>query len=683
MATKSFDNIISDIVDNILIANPSADIKVGSVIRDVFIDPNAYEISNLYVIADSTAQAQSVLTASGQQLDRLASNFNIARKPATRATANVTLVFANGITAPIVLNIGDRFYTQPDQFNNIQTFVNTQTTLLTVGQTQVTIPVINVTAGTAGNVAANTITKSDYSFTTDVYNAQAAENGTNLESDNSFALRIPYSVSGQYVNVYNGIINLIQGINNVVGAPYIVTPDNPISRGMYTTDIYLRENAGYYGNIIQETAPANANDYIFQQQPLFADNPINSVTLVNLANTSNSVAVDPTQYTLIQDGSDIQGFYYGSVKAKQRLHWLNGPPSVPYIISYNVDQPVIDAQTTFNTYNEITNDLLFKKSPDYGLYISLNLTVLNGTDYLTTYQNAYNNLIKLLNGLQIGGTLTKKDVEQAILVDSNIIEVAITNLDTTYQISLQYLDSTGTNIALPSQQSKINPLDYYAQADTNVGIGNPLAAYGIVSSLWIGSPNYIGTTFKNKTSSVASNGVSDSQTIQNLITTPVNSNQSWVQPSLSFYDAHNNVYIINFNALPPTGGGYVNFNLVQPIISAAGTLNYLSLAPSLTSPVSKYIGASTSNQQYVTYLPDALSINDVYLYKNNVPLNPSTISAIGDFTYLNPDGSIAYSPQVDPNTGLINLTFTTIPLTSDVLQFGLLNPNISVNYGTR
>jgi uncharacterized phage protein gp47/JayE len=91
MATKSFDNIISDIVDNILIANPSADIKVGSVIRDVFIDPNAYEISNLYVIADSTAQAQSVLTASGQQLDRLASNFNIARKPATRATANVTI----------------------------------------------------------------------------------------------------------------------------------------------------------------------------------------------------------------------------------------------------------------------------------------------------------------------------------------------------------------------------------------------------------------------------------------------------------------------------------------------------------------------------------------------------------------------------------------------------------------
>ena len=714
MATKNFNDIASDIIDSILIVNPSVDVKIGSVVRDVFVDPQAEQISALYVVADSTAQAQSVLTARNQQLDRLGYNFGQLRNSATRATANIVINIANGIAAPTLLQVGDQFYTNPNQQNVIQTFVNTTTTLLTTGQTQVTLTVVNIQPGAAGNVAANTITNSTYDFATSIYNPEPAIGGTDVESDASFAARIPYVVTGRYINTYNGIVNIINTINNVVGIPNIITPDNIASRGMYTTDVYLRENSSYYGTVIQETAPANVNYYTFQTQPLYENNPINSILLVNPNNNAVNQAVSSDLYQIVQDGSDYQGFYVGSTKAKQKILWLNGPPAVPYIISYNVDQPVIDSQNAFDVYNEITNDVLFKPAPSFSMYVGANLLVQTGTDYTTTYQNASANLINLFNSLDIGQTLTKKDVEQALLQDSNVIDVVLSNLDTTFGISFN-IDTTGQYITPLTLNgipfSQITPFRYYPQIDMYGGSDiNPLTYYNIQSSIWIGSPLYINTTantiWQNSPifgsgnnpfvanpggSNVNQNnlGVLDAQTIQGVSAT-------WANPALSFYDQNNNAYIINFSSLPPTAGGTLSFNIVQPTVSTistisysanrpVGTLYYLSMGSSLVAPIEKYTGSNSANA-YVTYLVNGLTPTMVNVYKNGVPLTPSTTGLVGDFTYLQTDAktpSANGTPVVNQSSGLINLSFTVPPNSADVLQFGLLNPNISISYGTR
>jgi len=111
MAAKNFAAIVSDIIDNILVINPSIDVKIGTVVRDVFIDANAAELEILYSIVNNVSMAQSVTTAINAQLDRLAYNFGITRNQAVRSAGTLTVSIKSGIQAPTALNIGDQFNT--------------------------------------------------------------------------------------------------------------------------------------------------------------------------------------------------------------------------------------------------------------------------------------------------------------------------------------------------------------------------------------------------------------------------------------------------------------------------------------------------------------------------------------------------------------------------------------------
>jgi hypothetical protein len=58
MATyKSFSNIVLDILDYLRLSQPSLDIKPNSVARDLFVESQALQISNVY---DAIRDAQSL-----------------------------------------------------------------------------------------------------------------------------------------------------------------------------------------------------------------------------------------------------------------------------------------------------------------------------------------------------------------------------------------------------------------------------------------------------------------------------------------------------------------------------------------------------------------------------------------------------------------------------------------------
>jgi hypothetical protein len=149
---------------------------------------------------------------------------------------------------------------------------------------------------------------------------------------------------------------------------------------------------------------------------------------------------------------------------------------------------------------------------------------------------------------------------------------------------------------------------------------------------------------------------------------------SWATEVLSFYDKYNATLLLNFTALP-AAGSTLTLNLVQSNIDISNNLAYLTLAPSIVSPVIMYAQAiQTTNPQYATSLPIGITnINQAFLYQNGVRLVPQTSSSIGDY-------SIISGP--DAVTGIINIQFTVTPASTDTLQYGLLNPNFTISFST-
>ena len=74
---KSLNEIILSIINNIRTTSPDIDIKEGTFLRDAIINPVAEEISRLYGTIKEVDMSQSILTATGAALDKLAANYFI------------------------------------------------------------------------------------------------------------------------------------------------------------------------------------------------------------------------------------------------------------------------------------------------------------------------------------------------------------------------------------------------------------------------------------------------------------------------------------------------------------------------------------------------------------------------------------------------------------------------------
>lgn len=685
MATKNFQAIVSDIIDNILITNPTVDVKIGEVVRDIFIDVQAFELESLYSVADAASRAQSILTARSQQLDRLGFNFNVQRNNALRSSTTLIIIIKNGVSAQTVLNVGDQFFSTPDQDGTVQTFINAQLTLLSPGQTQAIIPLVNLNPGTRGNVAAFTITQSSYDFADEVYNPIPAKGGTNPEDDTNFALRIPLAVTGRFLNTSRGVLNTLQGIQDLNGNPFVVTPDNPLSRGQYTSDVYLQRSANYFGTPIQEVAPASTNPYVFQKQPIYDLNPINSISIYN--STTKQFQVIPASldggktqsYMVEDDPGDNLYFFVGTVKAKKRLRWLGQPPSSPYTISYNYDHTIVDAQAAYDVNNEITNDLLFKQAPVIPTFISASVSAVGGSNLQSVYQNAEQNLVNLFNSFSIGQSITEKDIEIAFLQDSNLADVVLGNFDSTYQVAINIPSSgsgNGVFSTVNGVNSQVTPFGYFYEADVN----SPYMFYNVAGRLWIGKQDIINALNFNTTSGFPLNqfskllGVPDENTIKKIST-------SWGAIVYKFFDSSTNTLILNFSLPPTATSSTVYFNIVQTKIDTINELKYVTLAPSLVSPITAFgLQVNAVNPQYATVLPAGLDAGVAKIYRNGTILSPTTIN-VGDYTVVNPSPGNPLLPDPTYN-GLLILQFNFAPNSSDVLQYGLLNPDITTSYST-
>ena len=674
---KSFDTISQDIITNILTVNPTIDVKIGSPVRDLFIDVQASQLQDLYTLVDYVSEAQSILTATGNQLDLLAYNNLVTRFQPTYATVTETLIISNGVQAPTLLQLGDQFFTNSPATGSQITFIVAASTLLTPGLVQAVIPLIALNPGSASNVPAQSITQCNYDFVDSVYNASAATGGADTESDSAFAGRIPIFITGIYNNVYNGIVKTLFNIANVNTTPQIITPDNPLSRGPYTVDVYIQRDQNYYGTPVSETAPANSYQYKFLQQPLYELNPINEITIFN-PSTNTTTTIAPSingisQYEVAANGADVTGEYEGSIYAGQTLNWLVQPPTLPYTVNYNVDETVVNAQSAFDANVEVVADVLFKQSNAVPIYISASLYANSSgssatSSTATITQTAESNLETFFASLTTSTPVAFNNIVFTLLQDTSLNNVVITNFDSTTDIQLVYNGSqfvpSPNNLAL--YEHPLTPLDTYWEIDATPG---PFQPFTIAAQLFIGNRDLISSGIVkaagiNLSASTTKNGVPSVDSIR-LST-------SWGANIDSYYDKKTQTLVFNFDSVPSDlSTATITLNLVQQYIDISNNLSYLTLAPDLVQPI--YIIASTSNLPqpiYATILPAGLDASIANVYKNSLLLTLSPDGVTGDYTIAGPD----------PTTGLYQINFINQPASTDILQFGLLNPNLSISF---
>lgn len=239
---RSINEIILNLIDYYKLSLPDADVKPGTVIRDLFIDGPASQISLLYEELAGVADKQSLRLVIGTDLDKLAKNFGIARKRSTSATGVALLTFSS-LNSAINVNKGDIVISN----NGFSYSVSVGTSILPSAtnfyksvaskfrdqldfagisdQYAVEVTVVATSAGSAGNVGRYAISRTNIAGISNVTNINVFTGGTDQETDASFRNRILSAFSGSSIGTALGYFNTAIGTNGVSDA-FVIEPGN-------------------------------------------------------------------------------------------------------------------------------------------------------------------------------------------------------------------------------------------------------------------------------------------------------------------------------------------------------------------------------------------------------------------------------------------------------------------------
>ena len=250
---KTLNEIIISLISEIHNAIPEADTKEGTFIRDAIINPISAEIANAYGELQRMDLVQSILTAIGEDLDKLAANFFIKRKEGTKANGVARFYLSNTQIANLSID-----YKYSDVYIPKGTILSTQAK---TGQTATQFEVVTGTLisgdsihnlerdesgyqyidllcectniGLAGNIGSREIVSMSGTIINGVEfvtNVDSFKNGSDEEDDMSLALRVSLALFGSNIGTKNGYLSYILKQSQVVDAKVIGSGDPEMHR---------------------------------------------------------------------------------------------------------------------------------------------------------------------------------------------------------------------------------------------------------------------------------------------------------------------------------------------------------------------------------------------------------------------------------------------------------------------
>ena len=172
----------TSIINSLKISDPAMNTGLGTPVRKI-ITAVAAEIAAYSAEQDNTQTLYAIESVSGVELDALVAQFGFTRQEARAAHGTITLSRDNGDSA-LQIAYGSQFYKPSSSTSNAIYFQTTAYQELAEGVLSADIAVTAVTAGTIGNVAADTITYSSaYSSYVSVTNENPTTGGRDAETD--------------------------------------------------------------------------------------------------------------------------------------------------------------------------------------------------------------------------------------------------------------------------------------------------------------------------------------------------------------------------------------------------------------------------------------------------------------------------------------------------------------------
>jgi len=241
---RSFNDIVISYLEYLRLVQPNLDTKPGTVSRDLFIDAPSQELANLYAELRTISGLQSLLSTSGTDLVRLASNFGASKSTGAAATGFAVLT-TNNLDVDILIPQNEIF--TATNGINFQTTTNTvmrassanvyrangtrlRTDLNLAGITDefaLEVAVEAVTTGTSGNIGRFALVNQNIPGIANITNLQAFSGGTNTESDSEFRTRVLSIFAGSNTGTALGYTTAIGTVPGVLDS-LVVEPGDPL-----------------------------------------------------------------------------------------------------------------------------------------------------------------------------------------------------------------------------------------------------------------------------------------------------------------------------------------------------------------------------------------------------------------------------------------------------------------------
>lgn len=295
-------------------------------IPDLSMDPLTPERKIIDTVSDVIASSSvdtyvlnyqfDIDTKVGSDLDKFVSVFGFGRQSAIPAKGTVTFSLAQPQTIDVIIAAGTAIAQPSSSISGTVTFYTTAIAIIPAGGTTADAPIICSTAGSLGNVPANTVntvTSSGTTNITGVTNALATSNGADAETDAELRVRFKNTIFRNVSGTRDQFLALAIATNfsnqaNVIGpiSRYIeyvqippgltVVSEIPYAKYTYNFDYYLTD--GNFGN--ETFFTPNGVDYTFSNSvPASftvnntADLPVGSVVLLEHTYCSTNSRNDP------------------------------------------------------------------------------------------------------------------------------------------------------------------------------------------------------------------------------------------------------------------------------------------------------------------------------------------------------------------------------------------------------
>lgn len=365
----SAEQVKNNLINQVLQNFPTADLDTGSVLRDVFIDPQSVQIAALseeidYIYYLNTF-VQNADKISEEDLDEIGATYGIARSDGNTATGSITFQSLTRPTQDIQIGADDgsggiSVKTLMTEGGNSYEFTTTQTVYLKTDATyntehgcyEVTAPITANTSGSEYNLGIGTIKVlvNGIASITGVYNYTPTTGGTDRQTNTEYALSIQDAILGSSKNIESGVDSVLKAIDGVqeVKTLHPNSSEEPTDAGYAIS--YVRG--------IKEQIDSTSFVYITTTQEYDIPNqPVSRIISVNaIVNGQSKTLEQGTDYYLYPASNadiDFNTIYYGTIYSANKLIFNKTSSGTPdpdteVVVNYAYNSLIKTCQETLN-----------------------------------------------------------------------------------------------------------------------------------------------------------------------------------------------------------------------------------------------------------------------------------------------------------------------------------------------